>query len=123
MRYILVVGSRNFNNYTLLSDYLDKKFQGARDITIVSGGAKGADHLAKLYAKYRNLNYIEFPAKWNVYGKRAGYIRNEEMHKFIAGHKERQVIAFWDGQSKGTAHNFPLSEKYKNPIEIVKYAE
>ena len=121
MKFLLVVGSREFQNYTLLSYYLDKEVDGRKDICIVSGGARGADSLAKEYARHHKLEYKEFPAEWNKYEKRAGFLRNEEMHKYISERKEKKIIAFWDGSSKGTQHNFGLAEKYKNPIEIIKY--
>lgn len=34
---------------------------------------------------------------------------------------DRGVVAFWDGQSKGTAHNFELAIKYNTPIKIYNY--
>ena len=121
MFYCLVVGSRTFNNYDLLQAKLDfllqNKVKGG--ITIVSGGARGADTLAELYAKKHNYHLKVFPADWNTFGKRAGYIRNEVMHEYISKFKERGVVAFWDYKSKGTAHNFPLAKKYKTPLRIV----
>ena len=33
---------------------------------------------------------------------------------------DKGVVAFWDGKSKGTAHNFGLATKYDNPIKIVR---
>ena len=121
MKALLVVGSREFQNYTLMSLYLDRIIGDRKDICIVSGGARGADSLARDYAKYHNIKYKEFPAEWELYGRSAGYRRNEKMHQYIASYKEREVIAFWDGQSKGTAHNFELAKRYDNPIQIIRY--
>lgn len=42
------------------------------------------------------------------------------MHQYIAHAAYRGVVAFWDGQSKGTMHNFELAKKYRNPIRIVR---
>lgn len=119
MKYILVCGSRTFTNYTLLSHILDITCNGFTDICIVSGGCRGADLLAKQYALNHNFKYVEFPADWNRYGKRAGYIRNDAMHRYISEHEKRKVIAFWDGQSKGTALNFDLARKYGNKLHII----
>ena len=48
-----VIGSRTFNDYTLCKKTLDKVFKKLLDkyeeVVIVSGGAKGADSLAKKY--------------------------------------------------------------------------
>ena len=120
MKYLLVVGSREFHNYTMMQKVLDEEINKDNEsVKIVSGGAKGADNLAKEYAKLHKLEYIEFPAKWNIYGKSAGYRRNEEMHKYISEKKRRKVIAFWNGKSKGTQHNFELAKKYNNEIEVI----
>lgn len=120
--YLLVVGSRGFNNYGALCDSIKWATQNIKQqIVIVSGGAQGADALGKKYAKDNGLEYIEFPAQWDLYGKAAGYRRNEQMHAFIASKKYRGCIAFWDGQSKGTAHNFELAKKYNNQIITIKF--
>lgn len=120
--YLLIAGSRTFNNYDLLKRWCDFFLQNQKGtIHIVSGGARGADTLAEQYAKERGYQLHVFPADWNRYGNRAGYIRNEEMHEFIAKEYKRGVVCFWDGQSKGTAHNFELSKTYNNPLRIVRF--
>lgn len=123
MFYCLVVGSRSFNNYNYMCEKLNSLLQNKKDIIIVSGGARGADSLAERYAKEHGYELKIFNADWNTYGKSAGYRRNEEMHKFISAPsgRDRVVVAFWDGSSKGTAHNFDLAVKYNNPIEVYRY--
>jgi uncharacterized protein YeaO (DUF488 family) len=120
--YLLIAGSRSFNNYPLLKEKLDYLLQNQRDkeIHIVSGGAKGADTLAKWYAKERGYQMHVFPADWSI-GKSAGYRRNETMHKFIAQFEHRGCVCFWDGESKGTAHNFKLCEIFNTPLRIVRF--
>lgn len=45
---LAVVGSRSLNNYSIVSNYLDS----VTNLTqIISGGAKGADKFARIYAK------------------------------------------------------------------------
>ena len=51
MFYALIVGSRTFNDYSLLIEKCDYYLSNYTDIVIVSGGAKGADALAKRYAQ------------------------------------------------------------------------
>lgn len=119
----LIVGSRNFDDYELLEEIMDGRLADKSSVEIVSGGARGADSLAERYAKERGYKLTVFPADWDKYGKSAGYIRNEEMHRYIRESSERLCVAFWDGESKGTAHNFELSKKYNNPIDIVNYNE
>lgn len=121
--YLLVAGSRTFSNYHRLEMELDKFISEHphEHYIIVEGGAKGADTFARVYAKNHGHQWIEFPAKWNELGKRAGYVRNEEMHKYISQFQFRAVICFWDGQSIGTSHNFQLSKSYHNDLHIIRY--
>ena len=118
--YLLIVGSRSISNYmqvgpaldALLEDYPFSKY------VVVSGGSTGVDYLAELWAEKHGFEKKIFKADWDSYGKKAGYMRNEEMHKYIFQFEYRLVVAFWDGKSKGTAQNFSLADKYKNPIII-----
>lgn len=121
MFYCIVAGSRHFTDYALMENKLDKIFQNKNDVVIISGGATGADTLAELYAKEHELRLMVFPAKWSVYNKRAGYIRNKEMHKYISQYPERGCVCFWDGQSKGTAHNFNLAKEYDTPLRVIRF--
>ena len=119
---IMICGSRSFNNFALLEklvledmqDYLDKNPQighfNPKETTIISGKARGADTLGELFARKYGLKVAEYPAQWNLYGKRAGFIRNEQMRN-----ESDIVIMFHDGKSKGTAHDLKLC-KEKNKI-------
>ena len=88
---------------------MDKVLSNHEAITLISGGARGADSLAEAYAVARKIPIKVMHADWNKYGKSAGYRRNEEMHKELSKFENRGCILFWDGQSKGTKHNFLLS--------------
>lgn len=120
MFYCLVAGSRTFTDYPLLSYKLDTLLANQTDVTIISGGAFGADALAIRYAKEHGYPYKIFKAQWDLYGKAAGFKRNEQMHRYIAQFPNRGCVCFWNGTSKGTAHNFKLAEQYKTPLRIVK---
>ena len=125
--FCLIVGTRTFNDYSFLANKMDKILaskQGKR-IIIVSGGAKGTDSLAERYALERDYKLYVINADWDgakAKGrpKSAGYIRNEDMHKFIAAHNDRGCVAFWDGISKGTSHSIELAKKYNNQIRLIK---
>lgn len=117
--YCLMVGSRSFSDYEFFVTKCDHLLRNWKNIIIVSGGARGADALAKRYAVDRGYRYMEFPADWDTYGRRAGYIRNRAMHEYISTHVNRGVIAFWDGKSRGTSQSFSLAESYSNPPRVV----
>ena len=110
---IAIIGSRNFTNYKLLQEILE---QYKPKITlVVSGAAKGADLLGEKWALENNIQTLIFPADWNQYGKRAGFIRNEDIIKNCDC-----CVAFWDGESKGTKHSLSLCKKYNKPVKIVQ---
>lgn len=110
---IIIAGSREFDDYGMLKEKVDEFLLqigvNHNDIvTIVSGMAKGADTLGERYAAEKGYPLTRFLARWAIYGKRAGIIRNEEMAKY-ADH----LIAFWDGKSKGTKNMIDLAREYK----------
>lgn len=121
--YLLVAGSRGFNNYPMLKEKLDYLLQNqsGKEIHIVSGGAKGADTLAEWYAKERGYQMHVFPADWNRFGRSAGYRRNEQMHQFISQFPKRGCVCFWDGESKGTQHNFELCKTYGTALRKILF--
>lgn len=121
MFYCLVVGSRSFEDYGLLSRKLDKILSNHKDVTIVSGGARGADTLAERYAKEHGYGLRIFYPDWDRFGKSAGYRRNEAMHRFISEHEHRGCVCFWDGKSRGTQHNFKLADSLHTPLRIIKF--
>jgi len=111
---LAVIGSRNFDNYSLMKSYLDKIHSVEPITEIVSGGAKGADKLSENWAKLNNIKTNIFLPNWNRYKKAAGYIRNVDIIK-----NSDKVIAFWDGKSKGTKHSIDIAEKQGKKCKIV----
>ena len=89
---ILVCGGRTFDDDQKLSKVLN--LYRTDNMVIIQGEAKGADTLAKFWAKRNNVPFESYPADWNKYGKRAGYIRNNQM---LNEGKPDLVIAFPGG--------------------------
>ena len=113
---LAVVGSRDFNDYDLLKLKLDIIHKRKSITLIVSGGAKGADSLAERWAKENRIELLIFLPDWDKYGKKAGYLRNEDIIK-----NSDAVIAFWDGESRGTLSSINLAKKYEKSCFIVKF--
>ena len=109
---IAIVGGRDFFDY----DLLKKSIQFNHGDTIISGGAKGADRLARRFAYDNYLTLIEHHPEWEKYGKRAGFIRNELIIK-----DAYKVYAFWDGCSNGTANSISIAKKLNKDLEIIHY--
>ncbi|WP_158964041.1 SLOG family protein [Myroides fluvii] len=96
---LAIIGSRSFEDYPLAAIHIQEVIEkeNLKLTHIVSGGAKGADQLGARFALAYHLELIVFKPDWKRYGKRAGFIRNTE----IVAHADC-ILAFWDGQSKGT---------------------
>jgi len=76
---VLVCGGRNYNDITTLNAVLDKVNTDLGIAYIIEGGARGADRLAGSWAIRNEVGLEQYPANWNRYGKRAGYLRNVQM--------------------------------------------
>lgn len=113
---VIIAGTRDFNDYSLLSTKCDFILSKTSDIEIVSGTAKGADKLGEKYAEERGYQIKRFPANWDKFGKSAGYKRNKEMAEYSDA-----LIAFWDGKSKGTKHMIDLAKENNLKIKIVNF--
>lgn len=106
---VLVCGGREYDDWdTLYSTLYDIFDDGERPLTnpfvVISGGAKGADFLARVWAKFMSIefpsvSYEEYPADWKTHGKAAGPIRNKQM---LEEGKPDLVVAFPGGT--GTAN-------------------
>lgn len=110
----IIAGTRTFNDYKLLTEACNQ-YIGSSD-EIVSGTAKGADRLGEHYAIEQNLYLTKFPANWDLYGKKAGYLRNVEMGEYADA-----AIIFWDGQSKGAQHMINIMKNLKKPYYVITY--
>ncbi len=80
---------------------------------VVSGTARGADRLGEIWAQMQGIPVVQFPADWNRYGKKAGYLRNIEM----ADHAEA-LIALWDGESRGTKHMIEIATRKRLEVFV-----
>lgn len=118
---ILICGSRIFNDYKELSAKLDEIVKDKTDITIIQGGAVGADSLAERYASERKIPCICVRAKWEIYGRSAGYRRNIEMLNMLD--KNDLVIAFMINSSKGTAHTINNAKQLGIKTIVFDYKE
>jgi hypothetical protein len=116
---LIVAGSRGFTDYAKLSMQLMRLANNDLDnkaVSIVSGMARGADALAVRFAKEHGVKLYEYPANWDKYGKRAGFLRNEQMGQAANG-----LLAFWDGESRGTKHMIECMEAQGKPLWIINY--
>lgn len=120
---IIIAGSRDFNDYNIVKKAL-KEFLISKNTTdkptIICGMARGADMVGYTLAKRCGLPLKEFPADWSI-GKSAGYIRNKQMAKYASEHGNGVLLAFWDGESKGTKHMIDLAKEYDLEIHVFDF--
>lgn len=115
---VIIAGCRDFNDFGFIKESIDMLISSGKvNITeIVSGKAKGADTLGEKYASLNNIPVKEFPANWNLYGKKAGFLRNQEM-----GNYADCLIAFWDSNSKGTKHMIEYMKGLKKQVFVFNF--
>ena len=113
---VAVVGSRSFRNEFVMAENLDKIHQIKPITLIISGGAVGADTYAAEWAKYRNIPTLIFKPDWKKYGKRAGFIRNTDIVT-----NADTVVAFWDGESRGTKNSMDKAKQLNKPLLVVRF--
>jgi hypothetical protein len=109
---LAIVGSRSFNNYNLLKDTINK-YDNIK--LIINNSAIGADKLAEQYTKEYNIETKIYLPDWNKYWKKAGPIRNELIIKDCD-----IVIAFWDGESRGTLSSINIAKTLNKKLELIK---
>lgn len=128
---IAIVGSREFSDYEYLKEQLcefifDIKYEGDSgkswssvyynrydNVKIISGGARGADTLAEKFADEFSFEKVIFKPDWNLYGKRAGFVRNAK----IVDNCD-VLFAFQINKSKGTQHSIDLAKEKNKEVYV-----
>lgn len=104
---IAVVGSRGLKVNDL------GRYLPAGVTEIVSGGARGIDTCAREYAEKNRIKLTEFLPQYEKYGRSAPLKRNLQIIDYAD-----LVLAFWDGNSKGTKHVIEQCKKQNKEIKI-----
>ena len=114
---VLITGDRNWSNSLAVADVVRSLHI---DDVIIQGGAKGADTEAHKWALAYERTSITVPARWKVYGRAAGPIRNIKM---LDDWKPDLVIYFHDNlaASKGTKHM--VEEAQRRGFKVESYKE
>jgi len=69
--------------------------------------------MARQEALKLKMQVIAMPAKWNVYGEKAGIVRNQEMLK-----KKPDLVLAFDMGTPGTAHMIAIAKKAN--VQVVR---
>jgi predicted Rossmann fold nucleotide-binding protein DprA/Smf involved in DNA uptake len=105
-----IIGSRTITDYEALKQAL----QGELITEVVSGGASGVDAMAEQWAREHNKPVTIIKPDYARYGKAAPMVRNSEIIKMAA-----KLIAFWDGESKGTLATVNMAKKAGKVVRVV----
>lgn len=102
---VIIAGSRTITDYSIVKQAIEEsKF----DITVViSGTANGVDKLGEQYARENHIKIKRFPADWNKFGKRAGWLRNIQMAE-----EADACIIIWTGFSKGSRMMLDIANEH-----------
>lgn len=116
---VIIAGSRDLESESVYQ-FLAKKcddllYKKHPDIEIVSGTARGIDKLGERYAEDRGYMVRKFPANWEADGKKAGIFRNIAMAEYA-----HALIAFWDGESRGTAHMIQVAKEKGLLVRVIR---
>lgn len=124
VKRLLITGTREGWDPEHLTQVLDEWYaelsQYGQEVMLVHGAAEGVDLQAAHYWKKMKRPVEPHPAKWNVYGMKAGPIRNAEMVELNAD----ICIAFPGKKSVGThdcvrkaRHRGIKTVVYRSPTE------
>ena len=116
---LAIVGSRDFNDYkscksAILKTLAEWNINVSEIEYIVSGGAKGADTLAEMFAKEYNIKMIIYNPDWKTLGKAAGILRNTDIVN-----EATHMIAFPSRFGKGTQDSISKAQIKNIPLKIL----
>ena len=117
---ILVTGSRHLTDEHLpvVRSALIATASGNPEVTIVHGGARGADTLADKVAREFHWGIETWHADWANLGKAAGPVRNQQM----VDSGVDACLAFPCGVSKGTRSCVAMAHKKGIPTRVIEMA-
>lgn len=110
---VLVCGGRNFGDKQYVWKKLQEIFNSTFPSCVITGGAHGVDSFAKEWADNNCLDTEIYNADWQIHGKAACPIRNQQM---LDEGKPDLVVAFPGG--RGTADM--VSRAKKAGIKVIE---
>ena len=111
-----IIGSRKFLDWEAFKYNMIMFFPNPPSMIdmVISGGAEGADTMAECFADFHGIKTKIIKPDWKKHGKQAGFIRNSEI---VA--QCDVLVAFWDGQSRGTQDSITKAKMFHKPTIII----
>ena len=122
---VIICGGRTELDYQVASGNIREIFTQLQIETaeIISGGARGADKVGELFAEENGIPLKRFLPDWGRYGRGAGLKRNLQMLEYAMGSENPIVIAFWNGESKGTGFTVENARQRNIPVYVIDCSE
>ena len=117
MKRVLVTGSRDWSDESVISSVLKRVFDHYGRFRLVHGGAIGADQIAGRVMRQRDFGPQEVhPAQW---GKHEGKTGGHERNAFMVGLGADLCLAFILNHSKGASGCAALAEEAGIPTRRI----
>jgi hypothetical protein len=110
---LAIIGSRDFRNKELVENTLSKELIHFED-SVITGGARGVDTWVEEFCK-KDCTPCEVIRPINPSDKLSYLFRNIEIIT-----KADRIIAFWDGESKGTKFVIDYAKARNKDINIIR---
>ena len=113
---IAIVGSRTFEDASVIRSAIRRWMVLAPEgVTIVSGGARGADSIGEAIAKELSLPTLIYLPDWARFGKSAGFRRNMDIVR-----DADVILAFFapGPKSNGTKHTVAEARIAGKPVYV-----
>ena len=104
---VAVIGSRGI----FIDDF--GRYLPENTTEILSGGARGVDSCAENYAREHHILFTAFLPAYEKFGRNAPLKRDLEIIR-----NADLVLAFWDGNSRGTKHVIDNCHKMGTPVQV-----
>jgi hypothetical protein len=111
---VCVTGGRDYAKSVFLFLVLTTMHGHNRIRCLTNGAYRGADKLSTQWARKHGVPYLPFPADWDLYGGRAGPIRNAKMLR----EAQPDVVVAFEGQT-GTANTVMLAKTSEPAIRVI----
>lgn len=112
-------------NYTVFKIFvltlLKGRIEKGNEIRFVSGDNRGTDAMTEALACEMGIDVYRYIADWDTNGKKAGFVRNEEMFFSIGTKQNKGCILFWNGENNYTRNQIYQAYLFGAPCRVYNY--
>ena len=112
---VLICGSRDYADRAKMVSIMSNL---SPRVTIIEGGARGADTMARNIAEMWGWEVIEYPANWKKFGISAGSMRNKQM---LDEGKPDLVLAFYASKEKSKGTKNMVEQAKRVGVRVIEY--